>query len=186
MRRASDRSPPATISRTGRFRGLPLILGLLLAASAAAAADPVMRTDPPPGGVPDPGLESLAWMAGHWRGEALGGTAEDVWAPPAGGQMVGLFRSVRDGRVQFYEILTLLYVDGRLTLRLKHFDAELHGWEARDETVDFPLVDQRDDVWWFDGLTIERRGPDGMTIHVNISDDGRESVLPFVYERVRD
>ena len=160
---------------------VPLLLLWTLA--GPLHADP-LRSEPRSGAAPDVGVPSLAWMAGRWTCEALGGQAEDLWAPPAGGQMVGLFRLVKDDGPAFYEIMILLMVDGRLTLRLKHFDAELRGWEEKDATIDFPLVDQENDRWYFDGLTIERRGEDRMTMHLRIGGGGGERIVAFAYERV--
>lgn len=154
------------------------LICLLLAASAGA--HPMLRDEPPADGVPAVGVDSLAWMAGRWSGDALGGTADEVWAPPLGGQMVGAFRAVKDGQVQFYELITLLVVEGRLNVRLKHFSDELHGWEQPAETVDFPLNDHADGVWYFAGMTIARVDDDHMTVYVRVADD---QVLDFPYER---
>ncbi len=156
---------------------------LLLALVGPLHADP-LRSEPRSGAAPTVGVESLAWMAGRWTCEALGGQAEDLWAPPAGGQMAGLFRLVKAEGPSFYEIMLMLMVDGRLTLRLKHFDAELRGWEEKDATVDFPLVDHEHDTWYFDGLTIERTGEDGMTMHLQVGGGGGEHIVEFTYERV--
>ena len=123
-------------------------------------------------------------MAGRWSCEVFGGVAEEMWLPPAGGQMAGIFRLVRTDGPAFYEIINLLVVDGRLTLRLKHFDATLHGWEDKDNTVDFPLVDQGDGVWFFDGMTIERHSQEAATVHVRTEDGGRENIITFPYRRV--
>lgn len=164
---------------------LPLLLLLIAFVPGIVLADEhPMRDAPPATGVPDVGLGSLAWLAGGtWTGEAFGGTVEETWLPPRGGQMVGVFRSARAEDVGFYETMILLEVDGRLTLRLKHFTGELHGWEEKDETVDFPLVDHVDSVWYFRGLTIERHAADRMTIHVRVSRGDEESVLGFIYAR---
>jgi hypothetical protein len=47
-------------------------------------------------------LESLRWMAGHWRRENAGSLQEEVWLEPLGGCMLGMDRDVRaDGKVMF-------------------------------------------------------------------------------------
>lgn len=143
-----------------------------------------LRSEANPEAIATTGVDSLSWMAGHWQAEAFGGLAEDMWAPPAGGQMVGLFRSYTDEGINFYEIVTLLPVEGRLTLRLKHFHADLRGWEEKDETVDFPLLDQKDDFWYFEGLTIHRESGEKMTVYLRISDEGKTSIVSFRYERI--
>lgn len=85
-------------------------------------------------------------------------------------------------------IITLLMVQDRLTMRLKHFDPRLHGWEEKDETVDFPLVGQAQDaegrgIWFFDGLTIVRQGEDAMALHLRTGQGGPESIVTFACRR---
>jgi hypothetical protein len=76
--------------------------------------------------MPKATIADAAWLAGHWAGEGLGGFAEEVWSPPHGNSMMGMFRVVgKDGKVTLHEILTLVERDGSLVLKLKHFDADL-------------------------------------------------------------
>jgi len=37
---------------------------------------------------PEMQLADVAWIAGHWKGEAFGGIAEEVWTPPMGESMM--------------------------------------------------------------------------------------------------
>jgi len=159
------------------------LIPVLLLPAALASAGPAVRSGVPDAPPPAVGVESLAWLAGSWSCEALGGVAEETWLPPAGGQMVGVFRVVRPDGPAFYEIMSLLVVDDRLTLRLKHFDADLRGWEPQDETVDFPLVAQEGGAWYFDGMTIEKHADDRATIHVRAEGGGSGDVLSFPYAR---
>jgi len=41
-------------------------------------------------------LKDVAWIAGHWQGEALGGITEEVWTAPLGKSMMGSFKLVVD------------------------------------------------------------------------------------------
>src|SRR5262245_45051261 len=61
-------------------------------------------------------IADLAWLAGHWTGEGLGGFTEEVWSPPRNGAMVGMFRLVRDDKPVFYELLTVAEEKGSLML----------------------------------------------------------------------
>ena len=130
-------------------------------------------------------IDDFAWMTGHWEAEAFGGIAEDIWAPPRAGYMVGLFRSTTDKGVNFYEIITLGEQDGIFMMRLKHFTAELHGWETKDETVDFILADRGENIWYFKALTIERHSADAMTIYVRLRSSEGTNIVPFRFKRVR-
>jgi len=128
-------------------------------------------------------IDDFAWLVGRWRGEALGGVAEEVWLPPAGGAMSGIFRTVKDGAVNFYELFTL--AEPGLDLRLKHFGADLVGWEEREEVVTFPFVRVSPTEAVFEGLVFRRISDDRIRAVVQTkSADGTEGELVFDYQRV--
>ncbi|MDE2879934.1 DUF6265 family protein [Candidatus Palauibacter soopunensis] len=77
-------------------------------------------------------LDELAWIAGHWGGDAFGGQIEEAWFSPAGRSMSGSFRLVRDGLAVMYELLLLEQDDdGEIYYRFKHIS---RGWEPWEET----------------------------------------------------
>jgi len=132
----------------------------------------------------EPSIDDFAWLVGHWQGEALGGVAEEVWLPPAGGAMSGMFRTVADGAVGFYELFTI--AEPELDLRLKHFGADLVGWEEREDVVTFPFVRVRPTEAVFEGLVFRRTAEDRLQAVVQTrSADGTEGELVFDYQRVR-
>lgn len=111
-------------------------------------------------------IEDVAWIAGNWAGEALGGWCEEVWSEPKGGSMMGMFRLVRNDNPTFFEILTIVEEDSNLILRLKHFSPNLKSWEEKDETVDFPLVKVTDQMAYFSGITFHRKSEDELIIYL--------------------
>ena len=129
-------------------------------------------------------VTDFAWLEGHWQAEALGGTANEIWSAPAGGTMVGMFRLIKDGEAGFYEIFTLTQEGSTVLLRLKHFNADLTGWEEKDETVDFPLVALEKGQAFFDGLTYERRGPDEIQVYLAMHTEDGVQEVPFAWKRV--
>ena len=129
-------------------------------------------------------IESLSWLEGVWRGDALGGTAEEIWAPLSGGTMMGLFKLTRDGETVFSEIMSIVPNGNNIKLILKHFNADLTGWEEKDEVESFDFVASNDSTVFFDGLTIRRNSTDGITIFVLMTkEDGSSSELVFEYTR---
>jgi hypothetical protein len=120
-------------------------------------------------------MSDVAWLAGHWSGPALGGEAEEIWSPPKAGSMMGMYRLVRDGKVVFYELLTLVHEGGTLVLRLKHFNPDLTGWEDKQTTVDFRLVGLGDGVVQFEGMSFHREGDGKLTVYLAI--EAREGTL---------
>ena len=77
--------------------------------------------------------------------------------------MMGVFRLVQGGKAGFYELMTFKEESGSLVFRLKHFNADLTGWEEKGETVDFQLVAIEEYVAFFDGITFIHRCRQGIT-----------------------
>ncbi|MEM6722759.1 MAG: DUF6265 family protein [Bacteroidota bacterium] len=136
-------------------------------------------------GSPAASLEQLNWISGYWKGEAFGGTTEEVWTPALGGSMMCTFKAAVDGKIQFYELLTISEVDHTLILRLKHFDGELKGWEAKDETIDFKLVKMTKDHVYFDQFTFEKVGKKRMNLYVVFDEGNGEQEMKFEYKKYK-
>jgi len=177
---------------TGRFsaRARVLAAALLLgltAASAAHAQTPLtehtLRLDTA-AAPPDATVEDFAWLVGHWVGEGLGGVSEEMWAPPRAGQMLGMFRLVVGEETQLFELITLLAVDARVVLRLKHFHPNLHAWEEPEEFVDFPLVRLEGRRAYFNGLTFDGTTPGELRIWLVLSQGGVRREEAFRLQRV--
>ena len=133
-------------------------------------------------------VEDMAWLAGHWVGEALGGTVEEIWSLPLAGAMMGMFRLVKDDKTVFYELMTILEEDGSLVLRLKHFNGgDLSAWEEKEETVDFPLVAVADGTFRFDGMSFHPDGDDRVTVYLAMhGKEGAVQEVTFTYTRVTE
>ncbi len=124
-----------------------LILLLALAGGATATTEAAK-----------PRVEDLAWLAGHWRGEGFGGQVEEIWSQPLGGTMVGTFRLVQDGKVNFYEIVVLEADADGLVMKVKHFHGDFTAWEEKADSVDFRLESVEQNSAIFKGLTLKRDG----------------------------
>jgi hypothetical protein len=134
---------------------------------------------------PEARIEEVEWIAGHWTGSAFGGVGEEVWSHARGRTMMGMYRLIKDEHLAFYELLTITEEDGTLVLRLKHFNADLTGWEEREEVVTFPLVKLEPDAVHFDGMTFRRVDEDKLQIFVRQrGEDERPREVEFVYDRV--
>lgn len=130
-------------------------------------------------------IGDVGWLTGYWQGEALGGTVEAVWSPVSAHSLLGMFRLVQADTVAFYELLTVTEHEGSLVKKLKHFDADLTGWEAQDEVQRVPLVRLTPTAAYFDGLTVEKAGPDSLHAYVAVKQrDGTLDELTFWYRRV--
>lgn len=166
------------------FKIAILVLALLGTAANAAEADGTHVRQLADGASSPPAqLQDIAWIAGHWQGEAFGGTVEEVWSAPLADGMMGMFRLVADGQTSFYELMVIRQVADTIILQLKHFHGDLRGWEEKDETVDFPLVAATNDRVWFSGLTFERISDDELHVWVLVGGEDDEQEMPFKYRR---
>lgn len=129
-------------------------------------------------------IGDLAFLAGHWIGDGLGGCAEEIIAEPSGGQMMGMFRQMKpDGTLMFYEFYTFAEEGGSVALRIKHFNPDHTGWEEKDDFVKFPLVALEGSTAFFDGLTFARAGRRGFQSAVMIEERGVEQ---FVMRKAKE
>ncbi|MCY3600518.1 MAG: DUF6265 family protein [Gemmatimonadetes bacterium] len=130
----SQTAPAGALRRRAAAVAVALAaVGHLIGASAATGQDAGSQDRPaPPAPARAVNLEELAWIAGHWGGDAFGGQIEEAWFSPAGRSMSGSFRLVRDGLAIMYELLLLEQDDdGEIYYRFKHV---LRGWEPVEET----------------------------------------------------
>lgn len=118
-------------------------------------------------------LEQMSWLVGRWVGEGFGGICEEVWGPALAGAMFGMFRLVIDDKVKFYELQTISSDSTGTALRVKHFDANLVGWEEKDDCPLAPLTALEPNKIEFDGITYQLISPDSLKISVTMkSADG--------------
>ncbi|MFC2079582.1 DUF6265 family protein [Candidatus Bipolaricaulota bacterium] len=92
--------------------------------------------------IPLPGatIECLEWMIGRWAGSDEEMRVEEIWSPPDKGIIMGVFRWIENDEPSFYEFMLLRPGAEGLELHLKHFSADLEGWEEKNATTAFDLV----------------------------------------------
>lgn len=106
---------------------------------------------------------------------------------PEGTQMPGLVRLYADGDTFVYELSAFIEVGRTLTYRNRHFGADLRAFQAAEDYVDRPLVDIRDGIAYFDGITFAPDGPDHAVVSfVLTADDGSQEKHVVHYDRIGD
>lgn len=156
---------------------LLVLLGLLVAAPAGAekvrtlgAAQPASAT-----------IEQLAWLAGSWSGEAMGGRVSETYSVPLGGRITGHFVATdAKGATTFTELVDYVPLGRSIAYRVRHFNPDMTGWEDKSgKPVVFPLVAIEGSSWYFDGMTIERTGPNALTMWVKVEGKDGAKEVPF-------
>ena len=128
-------------------------------------------------------LKDIEWLAGNWTGEAFGGTFQENWSKPLGGSMLFNFKLVVDGKVVFYELGHIVEKDKTLLYQIKHFDANLKGWEEKDERLQAQLVKIEENKVYFEDFTFEKVTENELNIYVVFTNDtGHEEEMKFNYK----
>ena len=174
------------------FLGLAVLMTVLaaplMADESAREANPETRIGEEGFTSPSASLEQMDWLVGQWSGDGIGGApAMESWLPPTGNTMVGTFVQLSDrGAIQFTEHLYLMEEDGSLVLRLKHFNADLTGWEEKDDMLTFRLVDIEPCAAYFHALTLRcadaAQPGEGLIAAVRMQSGGE---LLFSFDRQR-
>jgi hypothetical protein len=73
--------------------GIPVIVALLFAAPSLQAADS--------------NIDRLAWLGGCWQAEGGEAGSMEHWLPLAGGSMMGVGRTVKQGKTVAYEFMQI-------------------------------------------------------------------------------
>ena len=131
-------------------------------------------------------LEDVSWLVGSWKGEAFGGSFEEVWNPPSLGSMVGFFKFMGDEAVAFYELMLLVEEEGSLSLKVKHFNPDFSAWEEREEYVDFRFVSADGDVIHFSGISFYRMSDNEIQAWIRMRSGDQITEEKLVYRRVED
>jgi Domain of unknown function (DUF6265) len=59
-------------------------------------------------------IAQVSWMEGTWKGATGGVSVEERWTAPAGGAMLAVSRTIKDGRMVAFEFLRIVERDGGL------------------------------------------------------------------------
>ena len=108
--------------------------------------DGILMSKYPTSGLTAVSLEELAWLSGIWHGRHGEQIVEEHWSGVNGRSLMAMFRWLKaDNSVWFYELMAIEQeADGRIFLRIKHFYPGLKGWEEKDESAEFLLVQLED------------------------------------------
>jgi len=172
----------------GRAIGTALAAMALTVGAAAQEAERETRIGETGFESPPASLEQLDWLVGQWEGEGIrGAPAMESWLPAMGGIMVGTFvQETPEGAIMFTEHLYMMEEAGSLVLRLKHFNADLTGWEEKDEMVTFRLIAIEPCAAYFNALTLrcaDKAKPDAGLVAAVRMQSGGELVFRFGVKR---
>ena len=171
----------------------PILASLALAMStlpACASAAPPARAQSTSVPRPAATVADLDWLMGDWAGTGIEGhPAGESFSRVGDTRMVGHFWQLdASGGVRFYELITIEPDGESLVMRLKHFNADLTGWEAKEgeAALNFQLRAREPGRWVFGPATFTQDGPDRLKVSVAMGrkPDGSPASIEFDYRRL--
>jgi hypothetical protein len=129
------------------------------------------------------GVERLAWMTGCWEAKSAQGTVEEHWLAPRGQTMLGLGRTVREGRTAEYEFVVLEKRDDRLAYEA-HPSGQPTAVFLSQEVGETTVVFENAQHDFPQRVGYQQRGPDSLLAWIEGSRDGRVRRIEFPYTRV--
>jgi hypothetical protein len=151
----------------------PVVAATLLLSSASV---PTMRAQAPSD------IDRLAWLAGCWTRPRPNGVIEEQWMAPLGGSMIGMSRTVVDGRTREYEFVRIMAVDGRLAYIAKPSGQAEATFPMK--TLDEGLVVFENPAHDFPQRVIYRRNADGtVTARIEGTVKGEARGRDFPYKQ---
>jgi hypothetical protein len=82
----------------------------------------------------NPALKPLAFLSGRWISEQGTELQEENWSPITGDSMI-----MKAGKPVFYEFWVVEVEDNHPVLKMKHFNANLKGWEEKNTSIRMPV-----------------------------------------------
>ena len=99
----------------------------------------------------------LSWLTGIWKGKRGEDIVEEHWSPLGGDTLMAMFRWQKGDTVWFFEFMTIEQHGEHVLLRIKHYYPGLKGWEEKDLSTEFLLVELREREAVF--LQVNKPGP---------------------------
>ena len=137
----------------------------------------------PTGAAQAPGIQRAAWLQGCWELTTPGRSVEESWTAAKGGSMIGVSRTIRDGKTTAYEMIVMREEGDRLAYEAYPSDQEpstfLSTRVSESELVfrnpehDFPQ-----EVGY-------RRAGDSLVAWIRGMQDGKDRRIEFAYTRAR-
>ncbi|GAB2572678.1 DUF6265 family protein [Spirosoma areae] len=137
-------------------------------------------------------LSDVGFMEGRWLGTFNGGPIEAAWIAPAGDNLAGFMRMMRDNKVTMYEMLIFEQTEQGPVVLVKHFKPGLIEQEEKDKSDRYKFIEASTNRALFekeDGsirIIYEKRSADQLVIQRGQQKAGKWDFTDlFVFNRVR-
>lgn len=128
------------------------------------------------------GVQDLAWLHGCWEQASANSVVEEQWMAPRAGTLLGLSRTVRDGRLREYEFILIREQEGRLVYRA-HPSGQAAAEFVASTAAGTAVVFENPQHDFPQRIGYERRGDDLLAWIEGVR-NGQPRRIEFPYRRV--
>lgn len=86
-------------------------------------------------------LSDISFIEGHWKATVEDRNIEAIWSAPAGDNLVGIVRMMKDGKATLYEMFAFEETEQGLVAQVKHFKPGLIGLEEKDKSDRYTFLE---------------------------------------------
>ena len=137
-------------------------------------------------------LNDVAFMQGHWLGTFNGGPIEAFWVAPAGDNLTGFMRMMKDNKVTMYEMLIFEQTEKGPIVLVKHFKPGLISVEEKEVSDRYNFIESKKDWALFekqDGsirIVYEKRKNNQLAIQRGKQENGKWVFADlFIFDSVK-
>ncbi|CAG5012275.1 hypothetical protein DYBT9275_05143 [Dyadobacter sp. CECT 9275] len=136
-------------------------------------------------------LKDIAFLDGRWRGEFNGGPIDGGWTAPAGDNIVGYLRMMKEEKVTLYEIFAFEQTEKGPVAHVKHFKPGLISLEEKEVSDTYNFIEAGKNTALFEKddasvrIIYELRSKNQLVIQRGKSENGKWVFVDlFVFKKI--
>jgi hypothetical protein len=141
---------------------------------------------------PQGSLQDISFLDGRWLGTYNGGPIEAAWTAPAGNNIVGYIRMIKNEQPALYEIFAFENTDHGPVARVKHFKKGLISLEEKEDADTYHFIEKKKNQALFEikdksvRIIYELRSKNQLVIQKGSFVDNEWKFIDlFIFKRIR-
>lgn len=136
-------------------------------------------------------LNDISFLDGRWLGTYNGGPIEASWTAPAGNNIVGFIRMIKDDKPALYELFAFEQTDKGPVAMVKHFKPGMISLEEKEVADRYNFIEAKKNQALFEKddasvrIIYERRSPQQLVIQRGKLEDNKWTFVDlFIFNKI--